>query len=164
MESKGRCNPDEPRNAGEPSRAAGIDLTARPMHRLPAAPNPLMQLRFVSRFWPDVRTIRRLIRERDIDLVQKNGLVNPHGTLVSGGLALACPCAGARGSSRGSQGVAGTMSRSCAYSFGVLMIVAARSDEVPPPGILPMSLRSLRRRVASLSAAKVVVAAEDHPW
>ena len=74
--------PDEPGNAGERLQAAGIDVITMPLHRLRATPDPLTQLRFAVRFWPEVRSIRRLIRERDIDLVQINGLVNPHGAIA----------------------------------------------------------------------------------
>lgn len=75
--------PDEPGNAGERLRAAGIDVITMPLHRLRATPDPLTQLRFAARFWPEVRAIRQVIRRRPIEIVQINGLVNPHGAIAA---------------------------------------------------------------------------------
>ena len=43
----------------------------------------MTQGRFVTGFWREVGAIRRLIRERDIDLVQVNGLINPHAAIAA---------------------------------------------------------------------------------
>ena len=75
--------PEEPGNAAERLRAAEIDVITMPLHRLRATPDPVVQLRFAAHFWPEVQSIRRLIREHDIDLVQINGLVNPHGAIAA---------------------------------------------------------------------------------
>ena len=75
--------PQEPGNAGERLRNAGIDVTTMPLHRLRATGNPLTQSRFVAGLWREVGEIRRLIREGDIDLVQIHGLVNPHGAIAA---------------------------------------------------------------------------------
>jgi glycosyltransferase involved in cell wall biosynthesis/ubiquinone/menaquinone biosynthesis C-methylase UbiE/uncharacterized protein YbaR (Trm112 family) len=75
--------PDEPGNAAERLRADGVDVVTMPLHRLRATVNPLVHVRFVAGFVPEVRAIRRLIRERKIDLVQIGGLVNPHAAIAA---------------------------------------------------------------------------------
>ena len=64
----------------------------------------------------------------------------------------------------GAIGIAGALSSSYAFSFCVLLIVAARLGEMPSLRLIPISLRTLGRRVGLPSAAKVAVAAEDDPW
>ena len=64
----------------------------------------------------------------------------------------------------GAIGVAGALSSSYAFSFGVLLIVTARLGEMPSLRLLPVSLRTLGKRAGFLSAAKVAVATEDDPW
>ncbi len=75
--------PDEPGNAAERLRDAKVDVTIKPLHRLRATVNPLTQCRFLMSFWRDIGMIRRLIRQRNIDLVQLNGLINPHGAIAA---------------------------------------------------------------------------------
>jgi glycosyltransferase involved in cell wall biosynthesis/SAM-dependent methyltransferase/uncharacterized protein YbaR (Trm112 family) len=75
--------PDEPGNAADRLRADGVDVVTIPLHRLRATPNPMVQLRFVGSFVPEVQAIRRLIRDRGIDLVQIGGLVNPHAAIAA---------------------------------------------------------------------------------
>jgi len=75
--------PDEPGNAAERLRSAGIDVLTMPLHRLRATTRPLTHLRLVARFWPEVQAIRSVVRERDIDIVKINGLVNPHGAIAA---------------------------------------------------------------------------------
>jgi glycosyltransferase involved in cell wall biosynthesis len=74
--------PDEPGNAAERLRAAGVDVVTAPLHRLRARPDPFLQARFAARFRHEVQAIRRLIRSRRVDLVEVNGLVNPHGAVA----------------------------------------------------------------------------------
>jgi glycosyltransferase involved in cell wall biosynthesis/SAM-dependent methyltransferase len=75
--------PDEPGNAVERLRAGGVDVVTMPLHRLRARPDPLLQARFALSFWREVGAIRRLIRERSIDLVEVSGLVNPHAAVAA---------------------------------------------------------------------------------
>jgi glycosyltransferase involved in cell wall biosynthesis len=75
--------PDEPGNAAERLRSAGIDVITMPLHRLRATPHPLAHLRLAASFWPEVQAIRTVVRERDIDIVKINGLVNPHGAIAA---------------------------------------------------------------------------------
>jgi glycosyltransferase involved in cell wall biosynthesis/SAM-dependent methyltransferase/uncharacterized protein YbaR (Trm112 family) len=75
--------PNEPGNAADRLRAAGVDVVTMPLHRLRATANPMVQLRFVGGLVAEVQAIRRLIRERRIDLVQIGGLVNPHAAIAA---------------------------------------------------------------------------------
>ena len=74
--------PDEQGNAAERLRNAGVDVIQLPIDRLRLSRNPMVYARFFANLWPNVRQIRRLIRERRIDVVQVNGLVNPHGAIA----------------------------------------------------------------------------------
>src|SRR5712671_4548672 len=64
--------PDEPGNAAERLRDAGVDVVTLPLDRLRASYNPMANARTLSNLWPNVRQIRNLIRERRIDVVQIN--------------------------------------------------------------------------------------------
>jgi glycosyltransferase involved in cell wall biosynthesis len=75
--------PDEPGNAAERLRAAGIQTLEAPLGRLRATADPRRHLRFVGGFPREVRLIRSLIRELQIDLVLLGGLVNPHGAIAA---------------------------------------------------------------------------------
>lgn len=75
--------PDEPGNAAARLRDAGLDVLTMPLSRLRATLNPIEHLRLIRRFWGDVVRIRKVIRERQIDLVQLNGLVNWQGALAA---------------------------------------------------------------------------------
>jgi glycosyltransferase involved in cell wall biosynthesis len=75
--------PDEPGDAVQRLRDAGVDVITRPLHRLRATPDPRVQMRHLPRLWSDVKTVRALIRERDIDVVLINGLVNPQAAFAA---------------------------------------------------------------------------------
>ncbi len=75
--------PDEPGNAAERLRAAGIEVIPLPLHRLRAIPDLVLQARFLASLPGEVMALRRLIRERSIDVVQVGGLVNPHGAIAA---------------------------------------------------------------------------------
>lgn len=75
--------PNEPGNAAEMLRASGVEVVTMPLHRLRASPDPRRFLGFALGFLPEVRAIRRLIREARIDLVQIGGLVNPHAAIAA---------------------------------------------------------------------------------
>jgi glycosyltransferase involved in cell wall biosynthesis len=75
--------PDEPGNAADRLRAAGVDVVSMPLHRVRATPHPAHQLRFLVGLRREVGAIRQLIRERAIDVVQVGGLVNPHAAIAA---------------------------------------------------------------------------------
>jgi glycosyltransferase involved in cell wall biosynthesis len=72
----------EPGNAVERLREQGVDPVVMPLHRLRATPDPRVQARFLSSLWPEVSALRRVIRERGVDLVQAHGDTNPHVALA----------------------------------------------------------------------------------
>ncbi len=75
--------PDAPGTALPRLREAGADLVVLPLHRLRATLDPRTHVRFAARFWPEVRSLRRVIRERGIDLVQAHGDTNPHAAIAA---------------------------------------------------------------------------------
>jgi glycosyltransferase involved in cell wall biosynthesis/SAM-dependent methyltransferase/uncharacterized protein YbaR (Trm112 family) len=75
--------PAEPGNAADRLREAGVDVVSLPLHRLRASRDPRLHLTFMARLAPEVKEIRRVIRERGIDLVQVGGLVNPHAAIAA---------------------------------------------------------------------------------
>lgn len=75
--------PSDPGNAAARLRQAGVDVVTLPLARVRAKFNPIYHLRLVVQFWGDVRRIRHIIRDRKIDVVQVNGLVNPQGAVAA---------------------------------------------------------------------------------
>jgi hypothetical protein len=75
--------PDEPGNAADRIRAAGVDVVTMPLHRARATLHPAHQLRFVVGMRSEVGAIRRLIRDRAVDVVQIGGLLNPHAAIAA---------------------------------------------------------------------------------
>jgi glycosyltransferase involved in cell wall biosynthesis len=75
--------PDEPGNAAGRLRAVGVEVVTMALHHLRAVPDPRIHLGHIARIAPEVRAIRRLIRERGIDLVQIAGLVNPQAAIAA---------------------------------------------------------------------------------
>ena len=73
--------------AGAPAaqrlRAAGVEVVEVPLHRLRATPDPRAQAAFGASFVPEVRRLRRLIRDRAIDVVQVHGDTHAHGALAA---------------------------------------------------------------------------------
>jgi len=75
--------PAEPGDGAERLRSAGLDVVEMPVARIRASADPRPHLRFVAGFSGVVRRIRELIRERGIDLVQINGVSNPHAAVAA---------------------------------------------------------------------------------
>jgi glycosyltransferase involved in cell wall biosynthesis len=75
--------PDEPGNAAERLKKAGVDVITIPLSRLRASLNPGLHIRFLGGFPRDILGIRKVIRARNIDLVQVGGLVNPHAAIAA---------------------------------------------------------------------------------
>jgi glycosyltransferase involved in cell wall biosynthesis len=74
--------PEGPGNAVPRLRSSGIDVVTVPLHRARATVDPRPLLQLGVHLPGEIRTIRRVIREREIDLVQLGGLVNPHGAIA----------------------------------------------------------------------------------
>ena len=74
---------DEAGNAAEILRSEGLDIVTIPLRRLRGTLNPLQHVRSAESFLGEVTAIRRVIRARDIDIVQISGLVNVQGALAA---------------------------------------------------------------------------------
>lgn len=74
--------PDEPGNAAELLRDQGLNVVCLPLSRLRAVRHPATHLRFAREFRAEVQSLRRLIRDLEIDLVLVNGLANPHAAIA----------------------------------------------------------------------------------
>ncbi len=75
--------PDEAGDAASRLHARGISVLQIPMHRLRGTLRPSAHVAFALCFWGEVAAIRKIIQEHKIDLVQINGLVNPHGAVAA---------------------------------------------------------------------------------
>jgi len=75
--------PDDPGNAIERLEKEGATVLVRPLHRLRATVNPIPWTLFIAGFFPEVWMIRKLIRQKEIDVVLINGLVNPHAAMAA---------------------------------------------------------------------------------
>jgi glycosyltransferase involved in cell wall biosynthesis/SAM-dependent methyltransferase/uncharacterized protein YbaR (Trm112 family) len=75
--------PDERGNAASRLRSGGVDVVTVPLHRLRATPDPRSHLGLLRAMWPEIQAIRRIIRDRGVDLVQVGGLVNPHAAIAA---------------------------------------------------------------------------------
>jgi glycosyltransferase involved in cell wall biosynthesis len=75
--------PDEKGNARERLAAAGLDVITTPLGRLRATSSPATQASYAFRLPTDVGNIRRVIRERGIDLVLLAGHVNVQGAIAA---------------------------------------------------------------------------------
>ena len=75
--------PDQPGNAENRFRSAGVAFLKAPMHRLRASLDPRYHLRFVGALPGGVATIRRIIRQRAIDVVMVHGILHPHGAIAA---------------------------------------------------------------------------------
>jgi glycosyltransferase involved in cell wall biosynthesis/SAM-dependent methyltransferase len=71
--------PDEPGNSVGRLRAGGATVEVVPLHRVRETADIRTQWDFVKSVGREVRLLEELIRELNIDIVQINGLVNPHG-------------------------------------------------------------------------------------
>ncbi len=74
--------PDEPGNALQRLQDAGIDTIQLPLGRPRFTPNPVTNLRFLTSVVSESDAIRRVIRERKIDVVLVNGLGSPQGAIA----------------------------------------------------------------------------------
>jgi glycosyltransferase involved in cell wall biosynthesis len=76
--------PDRPKgSAYRRLKEGGIDVVQTRFHRLRDVRRLDLHIRFLASFFPDVARIRQVIRDRDIDIVQVNGFMNPHGAIAA---------------------------------------------------------------------------------
>ena len=64
-------------------RLAGMEVVTAPLHRLRATPDPRVQFPFLASFPRELRRVRRLLRELEIDVVQVHGPTNPLGAVAA---------------------------------------------------------------------------------
>jgi glycosyltransferase involved in cell wall biosynthesis len=75
--------PGEPGNAAGRLRSAGLDVAEIGLHRIRARVDPRFHVRLIAGFFRDVQRLRALIRERSVDVVEINGLVNAQGAVAA---------------------------------------------------------------------------------
>jgi len=75
--------PDEPGNAIELLRKRNVPTISIPLTRMRATKDLRVQFHNFARLPGNVRSIRRLIRSENIDVVLINGLVNPHAAFAA---------------------------------------------------------------------------------
>lgn len=75
--------PEEPGNAMDRMRAGGVEVVEVPVHRLRKKLDPRFHWRCLRGWAQTVTAMERLIVERSIDVVQINGISNPHGALAA---------------------------------------------------------------------------------
>ncbi|HTA64221.1 MAG TPA: glycosyltransferase [Xanthomonadaceae bacterium] len=80
--------PDEPGNAAQRLRDAGLDVVLLPLRRIRATRNISTHLQLMFGFPGQVRAVRKLMKDLRIDIVQINGLVNPHGAIAARALGI----------------------------------------------------------------------------
>jgi glycosyltransferase involved in cell wall biosynthesis len=78
--------PDEPGNAADRLRAGGVEVAQLSLRRIRATRNLVTHARLIGGFPGQIRELRQLIARQGIDLVQLNGLANPHGAIAAGGI------------------------------------------------------------------------------
>jgi len=64
-------------------RDGGLEVHEMGLHRLRATPDPRIQGPFIASVWREVRALRKVIRAREIDVVQAHGDTNPHVALAA---------------------------------------------------------------------------------
>lgn len=75
--------PDEPGDGKARLERAGMDVISIPLHRIRATLDPSVHASFCMSFSREVYCIRKIIRDRRIDIVMINGLVNPHSAIAA---------------------------------------------------------------------------------
>ncbi|CAB1275819.1 glycosyltransferase [Candidatus Nitrosacidococcus tergens] len=75
--------PEEHGNAAEKLKDAGIQVVLIPLHRARATLNIGTHFQFFTQFSAEIREISEIIQRLKIDIVQINGLINPHGAIAA---------------------------------------------------------------------------------
>ena len=74
---------NEQGNGAERLSVAGIQVIKMPLHRMRATLDPRIQFAFFKGLVPEIASIRRIIRELNVDIVQVAGVQNIHGALAA---------------------------------------------------------------------------------
>lgn len=69
--------PDEDGNAVERLEKAGVSVLVKSLHRLRTTVNPIHWTRFLTNLLSEVSMVRKMIRQKKIDIILINGLINP---------------------------------------------------------------------------------------
>jgi len=80
--------PTEPGNASQRLKDAGVDVVQREFYRLRASPRPTVQLQAISSLMRGTKAIGEVLAGERPDVVQINGLANPHGAIAARRLGL----------------------------------------------------------------------------
>jgi glycosyltransferase involved in cell wall biosynthesis len=75
--------PDESGNAVERLTSANIKVIQLPLHRVRKSANPKHHIRFGMGFIKEINSLRTIIREHQINIVQVFGIQNPHGAIAA---------------------------------------------------------------------------------
>jgi glycosyltransferase involved in cell wall biosynthesis len=75
--------PETAVDAARRVEAAGCKTHTMPLARLRKSLNPAEHIRYIRSFRHNVRDIRKIIREKEIDVVVVNGLMNPHAAIAA---------------------------------------------------------------------------------
>lgn len=75
--------PTDSGNAADRLSEAGIRVVKTRLHRLRAKPDPRVHLGYIFGLIGEIKRLRRIIREYEIDLVVVNGLANPQCALAA---------------------------------------------------------------------------------
>jgi glycosyltransferase involved in cell wall biosynthesis len=70
-------------NAARRLRAGGVDVVTMPLHRARATLRPRALLSLLRHLPEEIAALRAVIRDRAIDVVQVEGLVNPHAAIAA---------------------------------------------------------------------------------
>ena len=81
--------PEEAGNAADRLRDQGLRVVQLRIPRLRASLSPRLHWQFLAGFWRTVTAFERLLLEERIDLVQINGISNPHGAIAARRLGIA---------------------------------------------------------------------------
>lgn len=75
--------PDDQGNAKQRLIDAGIEVVTMPLHRVRASLRPEIHYDFCKSFSKEVQAIRKLILDLQVDVIQLNGLINPHAAIAA---------------------------------------------------------------------------------
>jgi len=75
--------PNDHGNAADRIRAAGVEVVQISLGRIRTKYNLWLHAQYFIQLWSNVRAIRKLIRDRNIQVVQINGLLNPHAAIAA---------------------------------------------------------------------------------
>lgn len=70
-------------DAADRLRAGGVEVVELALHRLRATADPRVQVPFLRSMPREVSALRRVVRDRDVDVVQVHGDTNPHGAIAA---------------------------------------------------------------------------------